>query len=123
MAKPDASNDARDQALQAGMHHDGMHFFPLDGRNDHGLLALNHEYTDERLLHPGGAANWGRAEAEKSMEAVGVSVIEVRAVNGRDPVQLTARTSINRKDFGMTAYSVVVGETVTITIEARLMPG
>ncbi len=43
--------------------------------------------------------------------------------NGRDPVQLAARTSINRKDFGMTAYSVVVGKTVTITIDARLMPG
>ena len=42
---------------------------------------------------------------------------------GRDPVQLTARTNINRKDFGMTAYSMVVGKTVTITIEARLMPG
>ena len=42
---------------------------------------------------------------------------------GRDPVLLTARTSINRRDFGMTAYSVVVGKTVTITIDARLMPG
>ena len=43
--------------------------------------------------------------------------------NGRDPIELSARTSINRKDFGMTAYSVVVGKTVTITINARLMPG
>ena len=42
---------------------------------------------------------------------------------GRDPIALTARTSINRRDFGMTAYSVVVGKTVTITIDARLMPG
>ena len=42
---------------------------------------------------------------------------------GRDPLQLAARASINRKDFGMTAYSVVVGKTVTITIDARLMPG
>ena len=76
--KPDASNDAREQALQAGMHHDGMHFFPLEGRNDHGLLAINHEYTGEDLLHPAGMTNWGRAQAEKSMAAVGVSVIEVR---------------------------------------------
>ena len=43
--------------------------------------------------------------------------------NGRDPVQLTARTRINRKDFGMTAFSVVIGKTVTITITARLIPG
>ena len=42
---------------------------------------------------------------------------------GRDPIELTARTSINRRDFGMTAYSLVVGKTVTITIDARLLPG
>ena len=42
---------------------------------------------------------------------------------GRDPIELTARTSINRKDFGMTAYPMIVGKTVTITIDARLMPG
>ena len=27
--KPDASNSAAEQAVQAGMHHDGMNFFPL----------------------------------------------------------------------------------------------
>ena len=43
--------------------------------------------------------------------------------NGRDPIALSARTSINRKDFGMTTYPVVVGKTVTISIDARLMPG
>jgi polyisoprenoid-binding protein YceI len=42
---------------------------------------------------------------------------------GRDPVQLTAQARINRRDFGMTAYSMVVGKMVTITIDARLMPG
>ena len=29
--KPDASNSAAEQEAQMGMHHDGMHFFPLDG--------------------------------------------------------------------------------------------
>jgi polyisoprenoid-binding protein YceI len=42
---------------------------------------------------------------------------------GRDAVQLSARTTINRRDFGMTAYSWVVGKKVTITIAARLVPG
>ena len=49
----DASNSAADQALQAGMHHDGMHFFPLpaaSGGSAHGLLVMNHEYLDEGLL-------------------------------------------------------------------------
>jgi polyisoprenoid-binding protein YceI len=42
---------------------------------------------------------------------------------GREPVQLTARTIINRRDFGMTSYGLVVGKNVKITIEARLVPG
>ena len=42
---------------------------------------------------------------------------------GRDPVELNAQARINRRDFGMNAYSMVVGKTVTITIDARLMPG
>ena len=42
---------------------------------------------------------------------------------GRDPVELTATTTINRRDFGMTAYSMVVGKKVAITIRARLVPG
>ncbi|MDP3907992.1 YceI family protein [Novosphingobium sp.] len=42
---------------------------------------------------------------------------------GKEPIQLSARTTINRHDFGMTAYSVVVGRKVTITINARMVPG
>lgn len=42
--------------------------------------------------------------------------------NGRDPVQLTAQTTIDRREFGMTAYSAIVGKKVTITIRARLVP-
>ena len=42
---------------------------------------------------------------------------------GRDPVQLTAQTTIDRREFGMTAYSAIVGKKVTITIRARLVPG
>ena len=29
--KDDASNSAADQAVQMGMHHDGLHYYPLDG--------------------------------------------------------------------------------------------
>ncbi len=90
----DASNSAADQAVQAGMHHDGMHFFPLprperDGhRHDEsgagrgalqrGLLAINHEYTDDGLLHLGGVEPWTAEKVAKSQAAHGVSVIEVR---------------------------------------------
>ena len=42
--KPDASNTATEQAQQAGMHHDGLHFFPLplgSQGSTRGLLAIN----------------------------------------------------------------------------------
>lgn len=41
---------------------------------------------------------------------------------GRETIGLTATTAINRRDFGMTAYSLVVGKQVTITIRTRLVP-
>ena len=46
----------------------------------------------------------------------------VRAT-GREPFSLTARTTIDRRAFGMTAYSLIVGRKVTITIETRMVPG
>ena len=76
--KPDASNSAADQAVQMGMHHDGMHFYPLNGSNTHGLLAMNHEYTDDGLLHTDGIAQWSAEKVQKSQAAHGVSVIEIK---------------------------------------------
>ena len=75
--KPDASNTAAEQALQAGMHHDGMHFFPLGVNGRRGLLVLNHEYTDEKLLHTDGVSVWTAQKVRKSQHAMGVSVIEI----------------------------------------------
>lgn len=72
----DASNSAAEQALQAGMHHDGMHYFPLEGSR-HGLLVMNHEYMDEGLLFPDGMRSWSAEKVAKAQAAVGVSVIEV----------------------------------------------
>jgi uncharacterized protein len=76
--KPDASNSAADQALQAGMHHDGMHFFPLNADHSRGLLVMNHEYTDENALHREGSKQASAETVRKSQAAVGVSVIEVQ---------------------------------------------
>ena len=76
----DASNSAADQALQAGMHHDGMHYFPLpygSSSSAHGLLVLNHEYLDQGLLFPDGTKDWSAEKVAKSQHAVGVSIIEV----------------------------------------------
>jgi len=77
----DASGSAADQALQAGMHHDGMHFFPRtadSGDLNRGLLAINHEYADDGLLHPDGMRTWSADKVLKCQAAHGVSIIEVR---------------------------------------------
>ncbi len=78
--KQDASNSAAEQAVQAGMHHDGMSYFPLPlaaTGSKHGLLAMNHEYTDDGLLHVDGMKKWNADKVLKSQHAHGVSVIEV----------------------------------------------
>jgi len=79
----DASNSSDEQSVQMGMHHDGLHFYALDNRSDRGLLAMNHEYTDDGLLHPGGMTNWSAEKVRKSLAAHGLSVIEVEAKDGQ----------------------------------------
>jgi secreted PhoX family phosphatase len=73
----DGSNSAADQALQMGMHHDGLGFFALDGRSDRGLLVSNHEYADHGLLFTDGGREWGPEQVAKSQAAHGFSVTEI----------------------------------------------
>ncbi|SMC28552.1 hypothetical protein SAMN02745857_03306 [Andreprevotia lacus DSM 23236] len=83
--RQDASNSWQEQAAQAGMHHDGMRYFPLvnAGSRQRGLMAINHEYTDDGLLHVGGMANWNADKQKKAMAAHGVSVIEIEQRDGQ----------------------------------------
>ena len=51
----DASQDWQAQSLQAGMHHDGIFFFPHNKKklnSDHGLLCINHEYVTRGCCSP-----------------------------------------------------------------------
>ena len=80
--KPDASNSAAEQEAQMGMHHDGIHYFAQDGSNA-GLLVMNHEYTDDGLLHADGMKTWSAQKVRKAQAAHGVAVIEVRQSGGR----------------------------------------
>ncbi len=83
--KPDASNSASEQALQMGMHHDGLNYYPLDGGGStsrRGLLVINHEYTDDGLLHPGGLVPWTADKVKKAQAAHGIAVIEVERAAG-----------------------------------------
>jgi secreted PhoX family phosphatase len=78
---PDASNSAADQEVQMGMHHDGIDYFPLDGSR-RGLLAMNHEYIDDGLLHTDGLKTWSAEKVKKAQAAHGVAIIEVEARDG-----------------------------------------
>ncbi len=71
------------------------------------------------------------AEVAGELTARGVTRREVLQVTfdqapsantGREPIGFTGTTTINRRDYGMTAYSLIVGNRVTITIKARMVP-
>lgn len=81
--REDAGNSAAEQAVQMGMHHDGIHFYPLEGSSTRGLLAMNHEYTDDGLLHTDGLKTWSAEKVRKAQAAHGVAVIEVELKDGR----------------------------------------
>jgi secreted PhoX family phosphatase len=81
----DASNSGSEQEQQVGMHHDGMHFFPIDARSSgesstEGLLVFNHEYIDNNLVHTNGITTVPRIadEARKEIAAHGVSVAHIQ---------------------------------------------
>lgn len=98
--KPDGSNSSTDQANAMGMHHDGMHFFPIGGRSDDGLLAINFEYIDPAALHPNGpttTANGKRPaeEVRKEINAHGAGVVRLRKLNGR--WQVVDNDPLNRR--------------------------
>ena len=80
--KMDASNTAAEQEVQMGMHHDGIHFYSQNGSTS-GLLVMNHEYSDDGLLHTDGMATWTAEKVRKAQAAHGVSVIEVEQKGGQ----------------------------------------
>ncbi|AWN38581.1 PhoX family protein [Methylobacterium radiodurans] len=82
------------QARQFGYNNDFIGYFPLPGAADpaaHGLLVVNHEYTNEELMFPGLGRQDGKAAfagmsqdlVDIEMAAHGGSVIEVKRVDGR----------------------------------------
>jgi secreted PhoX family phosphatase len=95
--------------LQAGGNHDGMHFFELPGVDPQrgGLLAVNHENPDYRILFPSGAFDPATATAEQkriALSAVGVSVIEIELVSGK--WRIKKDSPYNKRYTGNTVYTV-----------------
>lgn len=105
----DGTNNAQDQANALGMHHDGMHFFPLDGNSNDGLLVINHEYIDQKALHANGPTyNEGARpnidEVRKEINAHGVSVVRVK-LEGNQWVMVD-NDPLNRRYTGATVMDL-----------------
>ncbi|MFM9879297.1 MAG: PhoX family protein [Burkholderiaceae bacterium] len=100
--KTDASNTWQEQTLQAGMHHDGIEFFSLGKSTRHGLLAINHEYTDDGLLHTDGMKTWTAEKVKKSQAAHGVSVIEVVQATNQPQWQVVMNSKYARRITAVT---------------------
>ncbi len=80
-----ASQTAEAQAKQFGYNNDYVGYIPLDGRSDHGLLVINHEYVSDGLMFPKigmqrkiGFPDITREMVGVEMMAHGGSIIEVR---------------------------------------------
>lgn len=80
------------QRLQFGFNNDFLGYFPMPGAADassHGLLCVNHEYTNEELMFPGVGKQDRKFDkmtqelADIEMAAHGGSVIEIRKEAGK----------------------------------------
>ncbi len=81
------------QKQQFGYNNDFVGFFPIEGSSEHGLLVVNHEYTNEEIMFPGlsgpqdtkeaGFGQMTQDMADVEMAAHGGSVLEIRKVDGR----------------------------------------
>ncbi len=88
---------AEAQVRQFGYNNDFLGFIPLDANPDHGLLLVNHEYTNGELMFPAWATVEKDAEGKEKVKmgeytkdlvdieiaAHGATVIEVRRENGK----------------------------------------
>ncbi|MYN11728.1 DUF839 domain-containing protein [Pusillimonas sp. TS35] len=96
--KTDGSDSAEAQARQVGDNHDGIHYFPLEGRSDEGLLVMNHEYTTVNddgtyawLFGRGATMPWTAEKVAKAMNAHGVSVMHVVRKHGKWQIKTNSR--------------------------------
>ncbi len=106
------------QERQFGYNNDFVGYIPLDGSMEHGLLVVNHEYTDPHLMFPGivqvvdaeggektlelAPADQNRVDVE--MAAHGGSIVEIARTNGKWHVVLDS--PYNRRITAMTEMDI-----------------
>ncbi len=106
---------AEAQEKQFGYNNDFVAFLPLprgSKNSTHGLLAVNHEYTNPELMFSGLTANdaagkMTREQADVELSAHGLSIIEIRkGANGWHPVE---NSRLNRRISARTTEMTVAG--------------
>jgi len=107
------AQDAGGQSRQFGYNNDYIGYFPLptgSNNSEHGLLVVNHEYTNAELMFPGVLKKTknDQVTAEQAaieIEAHGCSVIEVKKQDGR--WQVVENSPYARRITGTTPIKVV----------------
>ncbi|WP_292648186.1 PhoX family phosphatase, partial [Mesorhizobium sp.] len=83
---------AQAQERQFGYNNDYVGYIPLDGSAEHGLLVVNHEYTNPHLMFPGlvtivdgeaKQAPLSKEQVDVEMAAHGGTIVEIRKVSGK----------------------------------------
>lgn len=86
------NQSAEAQAKQFGYNNDYVGYIALEGSSEHGLLVVNHEYTNEHLMFPGivklvdGKVEVAPADQKRvdiEMAAHGGSIVEIRKQDGK----------------------------------------
>jgi secreted PhoX family phosphatase len=95
---------AEAQAKQFGYNNDYVGFIPLEGSSTHGLLVVNHEYTDPHLMFPGlvsiaegkvTQAPLNKAQVDIELAAHGGTIVEIRKAD--DKWQIVLDSPYNRR--------------------------
>ncbi|WP_027161241.1 PhoX family phosphatase [Mesorhizobium sp. WSM1293] len=87
---------AEAQAKQFGYNNDYIGYIPIDGSAEHGLLVVNHEYTNPHLMFPGivkivekdgkksaEVAPLSKEQVDVEMAAHGGTIVEIRKASGK----------------------------------------
>lgn len=87
-----AKQSAQAQDRQFGYNNDYVGYIPIDGSAEHGLLVVNHEYTNPHLMFPGlvtivegevKQAPLSKEQVDVEMAAHGGTIVEIRKVSGK----------------------------------------
>lgn len=87
--------------------------------------TVRFEGTDLKMATPTSGVVRGNLTARGVTRPVALNIsfsAPPTATAALQGIGLTGVTTINRKDFGMNAYSLIVGKNVTISIRTKLLP-